>query len=94
MSIPFLCFFFNIEDDDEKNTQRMLTIPCESHEEALAVDFVYSLIRQLIDQLPANVKLPGKRLKDRLEKLDGSLDTIYVALRILEELFSKAPATL
>ena len=94
MAIPFLCFFFSIEEDDEENTRRMLTNPCESHEEALAVDFVYSLIRQLIDQLPANVKLPGKRLKARIGKLDGSLDTIQIALRILRELFSEAPATL
>ena len=94
MAIPFLCFFFDIDEDDEEKAQRTLANPCESPEEALAVDFVYSLIRQLIDQLPANVKLPGKRMKARLEKLDGSPDTILVALKILEELFSEAPATL
>ena len=87
MVIPFLCFFFNIEEDDEENTQRALTNPCGSREEALAVDFVYPLVRQLIDQLPANVKLPERRLKARLEKLDGTLDTTHVALNILEEPF-------
>ena len=94
MGIPFLCFFFGIDDVEDEGSQRMSISPCASQEEALAVDFVYILIRQLIDQLPAKVELARKRLKTLFDKLDGSLHTINTALRILEELLEQAPATL
>lgn len=94
MAIPVLCFFFNIDDTDEEDPPRMMPRPYESRAEAMAVDFVYSLIRQLIDQLPGKVKLSRKRLEMRLERLDGSLQTIDTALKILEELLGLAPATL
>ena len=87
MAIPVLCYLFNIDDADGEEFP-------ESMEEALAVDFVYSLIRQLIDQLPNRIKLSGKSLKMQLERLDGSLQTIDTALKILEKLLDLAPATL
>lgn len=94
MAIPFLCFFFCIDNVDDEVSQRTIASPCESQEEAVVVDFVYTLIRQLIDQLPSKVKVAGKKFKTRIEKLDGSLHTIGIALRILEELLDHAPATL
>ena len=86
--------FFNVDDDAEEDSQRSIASLCESQEEAMAVHFVYTMIRQLINQLPPKVKLSGKRWRTRFGKLDGSLQTFDIALRILEELLDHAPATL
>ncbi|KAL8775353.1 MAG: hypothetical protein Q9209_000361 [Squamulea sp. 1 TL-2023] len=95
MAIPFLGFFFIRDDDDyQEDLQRRTSSPCKGQEEAMAVDFIYSLIRQLINQLPCKVKLSGKNWRKRFKILDGSLQTCKVALRILEELLDHAPATL
>lgn len=72
----------------------MIAAPYQSPEEAMAIDFVYTLIRQLIDQLPYRIKLQDRKLKTRLGQLDGSMDTIHIALKILKELLDHAPATL
>ena len=94
MSIPFICYFFSVDEEINEGSRTMIADPLKSQQEAIAIDFVYTLIRQLIDQLPYKIKLLRRRLMTRLGKLDGSLDTIDIALKILKELLDHAPATL
>lgn len=94
MAIPFLAFFFHIDDGTGEDLGTVVASPCESQEASMAVDCVYSLIRQLINQLPRTVELPGKKWKAQFEDLDGSLETFDTALNILEQLLQHAPETL
>lgn len=94
MAIPFLAFFFHVDDGTGEDLGTVVDSPCKSQEASLAVDCVYSLIRQVIDQLPSNVELPRKNWKTRFHNLDGSLETFGTALKILEQLLQQAPDTL
>ncbi len=94
MAIPFLAFFFHVDDGTGEDLGTMVASPCKNQEASMAVDCVYSLIRQLINQLPRDVELPGKNWKARFESLDGSLETFDAALKILEQLLQQAPDTL
>ncbi len=94
MVIPFLAFFFHVDDGTGEDLRTLVASPCESPEASMAVNCVYSLIRQLINQLPRDAELPGKNWKARFENLDGSLKTFDIALKILEQLLQQAPATL
>lgn len=94
MSIPVLVFFFHIDDGIGENLGTAVVSPCKSQGASLAVDCVYSLIRQLINQLPRHVELPGKNWKTPFNNLDGSLKTFDTALKILEQLLRQAPDTL
>lgn len=94
MVIPFLHFFFRTNGEGDEEDEAMTLSPFEIPEETMAIDFVYSLIRQLINQLPAKVKLSKGSWKSLFRKLDGSLDIFDIALKILRALFEHAPATL
>ena len=94
MEIPFVCFFFGIDDVENEEAWAISSDSRERQEEALAIDFVYSLIRQLADQLPSKVMLQRQKFKTRIDRLNGSYNTIRTALRVLEELLEQAPASL
>lgn len=92
--IAIVAFFFHLDDGTGEELGSVATTPCQSQEAAMAVDFLYSLIRQVIDQLPHRLEIPGKIWVTRFESLDGSLETFDLALTILEQLLDQAPATL
>lgn len=71
--------------------------PC-SHDDDLAeatvIDFLYSLIRQLIYLLPADVESSANLTKIRFARLDGEMESFNTALGLLETLITFAPKTL
>ena len=57
---------------------------------------VHGLICQLVQQIPGEIEVdqPGADLQELFERLDGSPESIPVAIKLLEELLSFAPPLL
>ena len=85
LKLPVLCFFCDLENYQEDKDDDY-TGP------AAVIDLVYSLIRQTIDLLPAQVTTKCDLSKSRFAKLDGSLDSFDKALHILRNLLPLAPS--
>ena len=71
--------------------------PC-SHDDDLAeatvIDFLYSMIRQMICLLPLELETRANLSKTRFSRLDGEMDTFTTGLSLLEALIKLAPKTL
>ena len=90
--IPVLCYFTNSEDNDNDACVRTRSSPGNTSGESILIDLIYSLIRQLINQLLPETKMPHNLMKDHFDRFDGSFQTFEIALKLFKQLFQHAPA--
>ena len=62
--------------------------------EDIAIDFLYSLIRQLIYLLPSELQSPENMTEKRFSKFKGNMESFGLGLKVLEALIECAPKTL
>ena len=92
--IPVLYGFSNSDDDGNEDCQSLSANPYNSPSENILIDLVYSLARQLINQLSPKLSTSRRLSKQYFEKFDGSIKTFQSALWLLKELFRHAPTNL
>lgn len=92
--IPVLYGFSNSDDDGNEDCQSLSADPYNSPSENILIDIIYSLTRQLINQLSPKVNTSRRLSKQYLEKFDGSIETFDSALRLFKELLRHAPTNL
>ena len=92
--IPVLCYFSNPEDEDNDVCMRTQTNPGNTSGESILIDLIYSLIRQMINQLLSETKMPRRLTRDHFEGFDGSIETFKSALELFKHLFQYAPANI
>ena len=85
LGVPIICYLFS--------TPRACSRDDVLAEETV-VDFLYSLIRQIIYLLPPEFESSANLSKNRFDKLDGEMDSFDIALDLLERLIDLAPKTL
>ena len=62
--------------------------------EETVIDFLYSLLRQIIYVLPPEFETSANISKSRFDKLNGEMESFDIALDLLERLITLAPKTL
>ena len=92
--MPVLYGFSNEDDDGNEGCGSFNADPYNSPSENILIDLIYSLTRQLINQLSPKVSTSSKLSKQFFEKFDGSIKTFESALSLFRELFRHAPANL
>ena len=92
--IPVLCCFSNTDDDDNFECQRINASPHNNQEENILIDLMYSLIRQLINNLLRETNFSRKLSRAYFERFDGSIETFKPALKFFKDLFQHAPTNL
>lgn len=92
--IPVLYGFSNSDDDGNEDCQSLSADPYNSPSENILIDIIYSLTRQLINQLSPKVSTSRRLSKQSFEKFDGSIETFDSALRLFKELLRHAPTNL
>ena len=93
-NIPLLCYFSNSEDDDNDACMRSRINPGNTSGGSILIDLIYSLIRQLINQLLPETKMHRNLTKDHFEDFDGSIETFERALKLFKQLFQYGPANI
>ena len=92
--MPVIYGFTNDDDDENGGCQSLSTNPYNSPNENILIDLVYSLARQLINQLSPKVSTSRRLSKQYFEKFDGSIKTFQSAVSLFKELFQHAPANI
>ena len=92
--MPVIYGFTNDDDDGNGDCQSLSTNPYNSPSENILIDLVYSLARQLINQLSPKISTSRRLSKQYFEKFDGSIKTFQSALWLFKELIQHAPANL
>ncbi|KAL8794264.1 MAG: hypothetical protein Q9195_003218 [Heterodermia aff. obscurata] len=92
--MPVLYGFSNEDDDGNEDCQSLRVDPYNSPSENILIDIIYSLTRQLINQLSPKISTSRRLSKQYFEKFDGSINTFQSALLLFKELFRQAPTNL
>ena len=92
--IPVLYGFSNEDDDGNEGCESLSADPYNSPNENILIDLIYSLTRQLINQLVPKISTSRRLSEQYFKKFDGSIKTFQSALWLFKELFRHAPANL
>ena len=92
--IPVLCYFSTSEDDDNDACLRARINPGNTSAGNILIDLIYSLIRQMINQLLPETRMSRKLSRDHFKGFDGSIETFESALNLFEQVFQHAPANI
>ena len=92
--MPVIYGFSNENDDGNEDCQSLSADPYNESSENILVDLIYSLTRQLINQLVPKISTSRRLNKQYFEKFDGSINTFQAALRLFKELIRHAPKDL
>ena len=93
-SIPVLYGFSNTSDDENEVCESLEVNPENTTAENMVIDLVYSLVRQLITQIPSEIRTTRKFNREYFDRYDGSIQTFNGALKLFRELFQHAPMNL